>query len=66
MVRCKHRTAEDEATARLMFAFYWRLRGDQRIGAALREAQLELLAAYEHPFYWAPFVLLGRPQRCRR
>jgi CHAT domain-containing protein len=30
---------------------------------ALREAQLAVRAhrAYRHPFYWAPFVMIGAP-----
>jgi CHAT domain-containing protein len=27
---------------------------------SLREAILEVKAAYPHPYYWAPFVLLGK------
>jgi hypothetical protein len=27
---------------------------------ALREAQLALKARYPHPYYWAPFVYVGR------
>jgi CHAT domain-containing protein len=31
---------------------------------ALRQAQLKLLRSpdYQHPFYWAPFVLVGNWQ----
>jgi CHAT domain-containing protein len=28
--------------------------------AALRLAQLAVKARYAHPFYWAPFILIGR------
>ncbi|MGB9722470.1 MAG: CHAT domain-containing protein [Chloroflexia bacterium] len=53
--------ASDEATARLMQAFYRNLSQGQRKSAALRAAQLELRATEEFraPFYWAPFVLYG-------
>jgi CHAT domain-containing protein len=27
---------------------------------ALRAAQLQVRKSYEHPFYWASFVVLGR------
>ncbi len=57
----------DTSTSRLMQEFY-RLRestpGMTKL-EALREAQLELLrgkaesASYSHPFYWAPFFLMG-------
>lgn len=57
--------ANDEATANLMGKFYNNLAGDLQISKAraLRKAQLELLAEsdsqYRHPYYWAPFVLIG-------
>ena len=57
--------ANDEATANLMGKFYSNLAADARISKAraLRLAQLELLAVedsqYRHPYYWAPFVLIG-------
>lgn len=51
---------EDEATARTMEQFYGGLRsGSAR--SALRAAQLTLLRDNRtaHPFFWAPFVLVG-------
>ena len=57
--------ANDEATANLMGKFYNNLAADTQISKAraLRQAQLELLAEedsqYRHPYYWAPFVLIG-------
>ena len=57
--------ANDEATANLMGKFYNNLAADAQISKAraLRQAQLELLAEedsqYRHPYYWAPFVLIG-------
>ena len=57
--------ANDEATANLMGKFYNNLAADAQINkaSALRQAQLELLAEedsqYRHPYYWAPFVLIG-------
>ncbi|MBI3954139.1 MAG: CHAT domain-containing protein [Chloroflexi bacterium] len=53
-------TVNDEATADLMELFYKRLRAGATRGAALREAQLHTMAHRPHPYYWAPFVLVGR------
>lgn len=62
---------DDATTARLMQAFYQSLQNGQGRAAALRQAQLDILAlarehpeeygAYRHPAYWAPFVLIGEP-----
>jgi len=51
---------DDAATAELMTTFYRHLLAGLRPAAALRQAQIALLASHPHPFYWAPFVLLGR------
>jgi CHAT domain-containing protein len=53
---------DDDAARMLMTAFYDALaRGAQGKAAALREAQLALLrqGATQHPFFWAPFTLVG-------
>ncbi|QIN84837.1 CHAT domain-containing protein [Rubrobacter tropicus] len=52
--------AQDEATAELMGEFYARLRDGAGPAQALRDAQLELKERYAHPYYWAPFVLIGK------
>ena len=51
---------QDETTAELMGDWYERLRDGQRPAAALRAAQLRLKDRYPHPYYWAPFVLIGK------
>jgi CHAT domain-containing protein len=53
-------TVDDEATARLMQRFYERLLAGDGPATALRAAQRDLLADGLHPFFWAPFVLMGR------
>ncbi len=58
---------DDAITARLMVAFYQALEAGQNPAVALRTAQLKLLdqarqsqkQIYQHPAYWAPFILLG-------
>jgi CHAT domain-containing protein len=61
---------DDTSTSRIMSDFYSRwvkLPADGK-AEALRQAQLALLhgtgpaATYAHPFYWAPFVLIGNFQ----
>ena len=53
----------DTATAELMKAFYANLKRGQSKDEALRQAKLSLLhskqTAWRHPYYWAPFVLVG-------
>ncbi|MEZ4664728.1 MAG: CHAT domain-containing tetratricopeptide repeat protein [Caldilineaceae bacterium] len=49
----------DDASARLMAAWYAALAQKQSPAAALRTAQLAIKAAQAHPYYWAAFVLLG-------
>jgi CHAT domain-containing protein len=51
---------QDQATAELMGKYYERLRGGASPAEALRAAQLEIKAERPHPYYWAPFVLVGR------
>ncbi|MGH9932628.1 MAG: CHAT domain-containing protein [Pyrinomonadaceae bacterium] len=53
-------TVDDDATARLMTEFYEHLRETGSPAAALRLAQLRLLETSPHPFFWSPFVLVGR------
>jgi CHAT domain-containing protein len=50
---------EDETTAALMTHFYRQLAQGSGYAAALRQAQLALKADHPHPYYWAPFVLIG-------
>jgi CHAT domain-containing protein len=63
-----HWAVHDESTAQLMQHFYRALLAGQGKGTALRHAQLALrdLAAvdgaaqpYAHPYFWAPFLLIG-------
>jgi CHAT domain-containing protein len=49
---------EDESTSFLMERFYTHLQKKNK-AKSLRMAQLETKEKYEHPLYWAPFVLVG-------
>jgi CHAT domain-containing protein len=55
---------QDRATADLMVDFYrlYYANPEQEYSAALREAKLDMIATdrYAHPYYWSPFILLGK------
>jgi len=62
----------DESTANLMAEFYKKLKKEGLSKAeALRQAKISLMQkskmsggvsiSYSHPFFWAPFVLIGNP-----
>lgn len=61
---------DDESAADLMIRFYrYRLQGVKQgkptiklnKAESLRRAQLDAIAQGDFPYYWAPFVLVGRP-----
>src|SRR5262249_24323246 len=51
----------DAATVRLMERFYRELKAGKSKGDALQLAEVSLLKQKEtaHPYFWAPFVLMG-------
>ncbi len=53
----------DQSTAILMKDFYSHYIKGERPSAALRQAKINLLKGdeplYRHPFFWAPFVIMG-------
>ncbi|MBI3650214.1 MAG: CHAT domain-containing protein [Acidobacteria bacterium] len=53
--------ANDISTAQFMDVMYSRLSLGDTKRAAIRAAQLAIKDAYGHPYYWAPFVLMGNP-----
>ena len=59
--------ADDETAKKVMVDFYKNLKQGMGKAEALRMAKLNALdnlssQAYAHPFYWAPFVLIGDNQ----
>lgn len=54
-------SVDDEATAQLMGGFYQELKRGLSKDAALRQAALTIMrdGKHQHPFYWAPFLLMG-------
>ena len=49
----------DGSTADFMKAFYTRLFARPDRAEALREAMIEVRQRHPHPYYWAPFILVG-------
>ncbi|MBI3952005.1 MAG: CHAT domain-containing protein, partial [Acidobacteria bacterium] len=51
----------DRSTAVFMRWLYAGLREGLTKRAALRQAQLGVKQEYQHPYYWAPFIMMGAP-----
>jgi CHAT domain-containing protein len=49
----------DRSTTELMREMYANIKAGETKRGALRKAQLLIKEAYGHPYYWAPFVLMG-------
>jgi CHAT domain-containing protein len=56
--------AHDMSTAHFMESFYGHLRSSPSKAHALRLAMRDLRDRYPHPFYWAPFILVGQARPC--
>jgi len=50
----------DRSTAKFMSSFYAKLGRGQTKHLALQAAAAELREHYPHPYYWAPFLLIGK------
>lgn len=61
VARCEREAANDISTAEFMKEMYSQIRAGASKRAALRAAQLAVKDAYGHPYYWAPFILMGNP-----
>jgi len=51
---------ELRSTAEFMKLFYEALKADKNKAQAVQEAMAEIRRRYAHPYYWAPFVLVGK------
>jgi CHAT domain-containing protein/tetratricopeptide (TPR) repeat protein len=49
-----------EATEDLMLRFYKYMQNGERPQVALRHAKIDIKGEYSHPFFWAPFILIGQ------
>lgn len=50
----------DRTTAGLMKGFYLRFCAGENMAKALQKAMLEMRESHPHPYYWAPFMLVGK------
>jgi CHAT domain-containing protein len=50
----------DQSTAQLMQHFYREFIRTGQMASALRHAMQELRQQNPHPYFWAPFVLVGK------
>ncbi|MEM6344041.1 MAG: CHAT domain-containing tetratricopeptide repeat protein [Bacteroidota bacterium] len=58
-------TADDKSSTLIMQDFFNRLKSGDELAEAIRAAKLELMNTQflqSHPYYWAGFVPLGKPQ----
>jgi CHAT domain-containing protein len=50
----------DESTSEFMCSFYGKLQEGLGKNLALQAATAELRSHYQHPYHWAPFLLIGK------
>jgi CHAT domain-containing protein/predicted negative regulator of RcsB-dependent stress response len=50
----------DQSTATLMELFYMNYTATQNLAKSIQSAMLELREQKPHPYFWAPFALIGR------
>ncbi|MBI4471829.1 MAG: CHAT domain-containing protein, partial [Acidobacteria bacterium] len=53
-------TVNDRSTAKLMKKFYEGLQHGRSKARSLRDAIIDVKSGFPHPYYWAPFVLMGK------
>ncbi len=53
---------DDSSTSQFMHEFYTQLNGKKALPVAFAAATRALREQYPHPYYWAPFLLVGDPE----
>jgi CHAT domain-containing protein len=51
---------QDQSSTRLMKFFYSNLPGCSNKAAALQQAMWQMKLEHPHPYYWAPYILVGK------
>jgi tetratricopeptide (TPR) repeat protein len=54
-------SVDAKSTQELMVEFYKQLKSGTDKATALQEAQKKIMEKHPHPYYWAPFILVGKP-----
>jgi CHAT domain-containing protein/tetratricopeptide (TPR) repeat protein len=54
-------SVDAQSTRELMVEFYKLLKGGKDMATSLQQAQIKIMQKeeYSHPYYWAPFILVG-------
>ena len=53
-------TVSDEATVQLMSDFYKNLQREATVSTSLAKAQRKFIESKSHPYFWAPFISIGK------
>lgn len=56
-------SVSDDATKIMMTEFYAKIKSGLGTVTALREAQMAVKRSFPHPFFWAPFAVMGEDAR---
>lgn len=56
---------DDESAMEFMRSFYRQVVAGQSLSAAVGEAMREVRRRFRHPYYWAPYMLVGDPAPVR-
>ena len=54
---------DDACTKEFMICFYSEVGGGASLASAVQRAMREVRERYSHPYFWAPFLLIGEPGR---
>ena len=54
---------DDACTKEFMSSFYREVGSGASLGSAVQGAMREIRERYPHPYFWAPFLLIGEPGR---